>query len=151
MGYTKDISKMSVPLGDLGRENEENFQLMFEADDMYLIYFNIKDDFYVSMLGRMIYDFALSHISDFNDSNITDKDKFMMSLDIMKFKSYILPNEIAKYREIFFVLISFPMMLEFRKAKKPICIAISTESSGKAVNFILMNENEVKIIVEIKW
>ena len=148
--YTKDISKMSVDLGSLGSDNEDQFQLMFEADDQFPIFFNIKDDFYVGMLGRIIYDFALSHIGDFTSSNLTNKDEFMMTIDIMKFKSYILPNEMAKYREIFFILTSFPMMLEFEKANKPICIAISTEFTGKAVNFTWINNTEIRIDVSLK-
>ena len=111
----KDVSKMSVDLGSLGSDKGDQFQLMFEADDQFPIFFNLKDDFYVGMLGRIIYDFALSHIGDFTSSNLVNKDEFMMIMDPMKFKSYILPNEMTKYREIFFILTSFPMMEEFKK------------------------------------
>ena len=148
--YTKDISKMSVDLGSLGSDNEDQFQLMFEADDQFPIFFNLKDDFYVGMLGRIIYDFALSHIGDFTTSNLIDKDEFMMIMYTMNFKSYILPNELAKYREIFFILTSFPMMIEFKKINKPICIAISTEFTGKAVNFTWLNDAEIRVDVSLK-
>ena len=42
------------------------------------------------------------------------------------------------------------MMEIFRKAYKPICIAISTETTGRAVNMTWMNDNEIRFDVEIK-
>lgn len=155
MSSIKDISKMSVQLDDLNsidpNKNDE-FRLMFTEDDngrLFPIFFNLKDDFYVSMLGRIIYDYGMNHIGETINSLMTDKSKFMFSLSQMNFKSHILPNELLKYRDIFFIMCELPMMKEFFKANLPMVISISTENTGRAVNISRQSDNEIRFDVEI--
>ena len=155
MGSIKDISKMSVQLDDLNSidpNKKDEFRLMFAEDDnskLFPVFFNLKDDFYVSMLGRIIYDYGMNHIGETINSLMTDKSKFMFSLSQMNFKSHILPNELLKYRDIFFIMCELPMMKEFFKANLPMVISISTENTGRAVNISRQNDNEIRFDVEI--
>lgn len=149
---SKNINDMSMPMGDMSDE----FKLLFayqndeDKNSQCPVFMNLKDDFFVAMLGRMIYDYGFNHIGELIQSNMTDKSKFMYSIDPNKFKNAIVPSELAKLRDILFLLINLPMMEIFRKAYKPICIAISTETTGRAVNMTWMNDNEIRFDVEIK-
>lgn len=155
MSVTKDISKMSVPLGDLNSidpNQADQFQLLFaemDGGNLFPIFFNLKDELYIAMLGNMIYDYGISHIGETVESLMTDKNKFMFSLPQMNFKSHILPNELLKYREIFFVMCELPMMKEFFKANLPMVISISTENSGKAVNINRLSDYEIRFDVDL--
>ena len=67
----------------------------------------------------------------------------------MNFKSHILPNELLKYRDIFFIICELPMMKEFFKANLPMVISISTENTDRAVNISRQSDNEIRFDVEI--
>ncbi len=148
----KDINKMSMPMGDMGDE----FKLLFAFQDeddknsQFPVFMNLKDDFFVAMLGRMVYEYGFNHIGELKESNMIDKDKFMYSIDPNKLKKAIIPMELAKLRDTLFILKDFPMMQEFKKMNKPICIAISTENTCRAVNITWMNDSEIRFDVELK-
>lgn len=147
----KDINKMSMPMGDMGDE----FKLLFAFQDdndknsQFPVFMNLKDDLYVSSLGRMVFDYGFFHIGELIRSNMIDNSRFMYSVDPNKFKNAIVPAELAKMRDILFILKDFPMMLEFKKMNKPICIAVSTENTGRAVNITWINDGEIRFDVEI--
>ncbi len=141
----RDINKMDLPMGNLNQE----YQLLFHTEEQFPVFMRLSDDLEVSTLGKIIYDFGLRHIGECIKSNMTDSSGFMFSINPIKLEIGFLHPELAKLKDILYILKDTPMMEEFKKMNKPICIAVSTETTGRAINMTWINDSEIRFDVEI--